>query len=367
METLAAGAQRAAPARLLMPGGDAAAPALRRTFRSAFRWTYRSPYAVTAILLAVAVSVMVALNGSTLLFSLAMAFRNVHWGIVPALAALSVLHYVLAAVTLRGAAGHRLPLYTTTLAQFTAAAANRVTPGGLGAVAVNTRYLVCRGIPLSRAAVAVAVMQVVGVPADLLLMGVVLGIDGGDGRMLGALGAHAARVTETLPPWPVLAAVGVVLPAAFLWGRRAARSAAVGRTLGGLTDLCRRPADLALTVGASAATTFVMGLAFALSVLAVPGAAGPDDTVALVAAYLVGAAAGAALPAPGGLGSTEAALVAALAALGIAAGPALQAVLLFRAVTFWAPVPIGLMTCRTLRGGDVSPAPAVPGGLGTRV
>ncbi|MFG2000796.1 YbhN family protein [Spirillospora sp. NPDC048911] len=387
METIAAGAERAAPAGFSTSGGRAATPALRRPLRLALRRTYRSPYALTAILLAAATMVTVALKGTSPFVSVATAFRNVHWEFVPVLVTLSVLHYVLAAVTLRGAAGRRLPLYTTTLAQFTAAAANRVTPGGLGAVAVNTRYLVCRGVPLAHAAVAVAVMQVVGIPADLLLMGAVLGIDGGDGRVLGAMGAHASQVAGMVPPWPVLAGVGVVLPAALLWGRRAARSTAVERTLGGLTDLCRRPADLAVTVCASAATTFVMGLAFALSVLAVPGAAGPGDTVTLLAAYLVGAAAGAALPSPGGVGSTEAALVTALAALGIAAGPALQAVLLFRAITFWAPVPIGLLTCRTLRrdqaGGDrasgdqvtscqltsgqVSPAPAVPEGLGTQL
>ena len=50
-----------------------------------------------------------------------------------------------------------------------------------------------------------------------------------------------------------------------------------------------------------------------------------------------------------GIGSTEAALVAALAAGGVPPGPALQAVLVFRAVTFWAPVPVGLLACRTLR------------------
>ncbi|MEU5878962.1 lysylphosphatidylglycerol synthase domain-containing protein [Spirillospora sp. NPDC047279] len=350
METIAAGAERAAPAGLATLGGDAARhPATLAPASPVLRRALRSPLLVTALLLTTGVLVTLAWHGTAPFAAIASAFRDVRWEFVPALAVLSVLHYVLAAITLRGAAGRRLPMVETTLAQFTAAAANRVTPGGLGAVAVNTRYLVCHGIPLSRAAVAVAVMQVVGLPADLILMGLVIGVDGGDGRVFGAMGAHASRVAEMVPPWPVLAVVGVLLPAAILGGRRAARSAAVGRTLGGLTDLCRRPGDLALTLTASAATTLVMGVAFALSVLAVPGAAGPGDTVALVLAYLVGAAAGAALPAPGGVGSTEAALVAALAALGIAAGPALQAVLLFRAITFWAPVPIGLLTCRTLR------------------
>ncbi|WP_372509158.1 lysylphosphatidylglycerol synthase domain-containing protein [Actinomadura madurae] len=63
----------------------------------------------------------------------------------------------------------------------------------------------------------------------------------------------------------------------------------------------------------------------------------------------MGAAAGSAIPTPGGVGSTEAALVAALAALDIDTGAALHAVLLFRAITFWAPVPLGILACRTLR------------------
>ncbi|MBO2451060.1 flippase-like domain-containing protein [Actinomadura barringtoniae] len=336
-------AHRLAPLTRLATGPFTAFTALASLVRARSRW------ALTALMLVIAVAVTLALTGSASLRAATAAFGTMHWEFVPLLMLLSVLHYVFAAITLRGAAGRRLPLYEATLTQFTAAAANRVTPSGLGAVAVNTRYLVCQGVPLSRAAIAVTAMQVAGFPADLMLMGTVLGIDGGNSRMLDALGAHAAQAADLMPPWPVFAIAGVLLPLALLWGRRAMRSPAVGRTVYGLTELCRRPRDLAITLGASAATTFIMGLAFALSVLAVPGAAGPGDMVPLIGAYLVGAAAGAAIPAPGGLGSTEAALVAALAALGIGAGPAVQAVIIFRAVTFWAPVPVGLLACQTLK------------------
>ncbi|MEU6034813.1 lysylphosphatidylglycerol synthase domain-containing protein [Actinomadura sp. NPDC047616] len=318
--------------------------------------------ALVGLLVLVIVIVLAVVYGTAPLRAAAAALHDVRWELVPALALLSVLHYVFAAVALRGAAGCRLPLLETTLAQFTAAAANRVTPGGLGAVAVNTRYLVCHGMPLARAAVAVAVLQVAGVPADLLMMSALLALGGGDSRMLDAMGSHAAAVVELLPSWPLVAAAGLLLPAAVLWGRRAVRSAVVGRALEGVTGLCRRPGDLVLTLVASASTTFVLGLAFGISVLAVPGAtAGAGDMMALVTAYLVGAAAGAALPTPGGMGSTEAALVAALAALGVAAAPALQAVLLFRLVTYWAPVPVGLLTSRTLRISRGSALPDSPG------
>ncbi|MFG2091119.1 YbhN family protein [Spirillospora sp. NPDC048824] len=345
METIAAGAETAAPAKLPELGGNAAAPPrVRRIPR--VRW------AVLGTLLTALVTAGLVTAGAPrpALSELLTPIGTMHWAYLPVLLLLSLLHFVCSAVALRAASGRPIPLYQTTLTQFTAAAANRVTPGGLGAVAVNTRYLVCRGLPLPQAAVTVAAVQVAGVPADLLLLGAVVGLGGGNGRLLDALGRHAADAAGLVPPVPLLIAAGALLLAAGLWGRRALRSAVVGRAVAGLTGLCRRPRDLAVVLAGSASTTLVLGLAFALSVLAVPGtAAGPADVLALVTAYLVGAAAGSAVPSPGGVGSTEAALVAALAALGIAAGPALYAVLLFRAVTFWAPVPLGLMACRTLR------------------
>ncbi|TDC55883.1 hypothetical protein E1281_10220 [Actinomadura sp. KC345] len=338
METIASGAETAAPAELPDIGGRIAR--VRRTRR--VRWT------LAGILLAGAVTAALATTGPPR--AALAAIGQMRWTFLPALLLLSVLHFVCSAVALRAASGLPIPLYQTTLTQFTAAAANRVTPGGLGAVAVNTRYLVCRGLPLPRAAVTVAAVQVAGVPADLLLLGAVLGLGGGNGRLLDALGRHTAHAAGLVPPVPLLIGAALLLPAAALGGRRALRSEAVGRAAAGVTDLCRRPRDLGVVLAGSAATTFVLGLAFALSAFAVPGTGvGPGDVLALVAAYLVGAAAGSAVPSPGGVGSTEAALVAALAALGIAAGPALHAVLLFRAVTFWAPVPVGLLTCRTLR------------------
>jgi uncharacterized membrane protein YbhN (UPF0104 family) len=314
------------------------------------RWILAGAFAVALA------AVLVLLYGNDPLKSAPTALEAVQWEFLPALAVLSALHYVLAAVALRGAAGKRLPLFETTLTQFAAAAANRVTPSGIGAVAVNTRYLVCRGMPLGKATVAVASLQVAGAPADLILLGLVLLI-AQDSRMLEIVVAKTAELVELLPVVPALVAAVLLLPVAVLLIRRGRRSTPVRQAITGMTDLCRRPGDLAITLAASAATTLVLGIALALSVLAVPGTATADDILPLVAAYLVGAAAGATLPAPGGLGSTEAALVGALAAVGITIGTAVQAVLLFRLITFWAPVPIGLFTWRTLLR---SPTPATP-------
>lgn len=281
------------------------------------------------------------------------SFGTVHWGFLTALAIISALHYLFAALTLRGIAPCPLPLAETTMAQFTAAAANRVTPGGLGAAAVNTRYLICKGTPATGAAATVAAMHVAGAVADfllLLLLLLVLSLATDPGGTLTPLSDRAGELLTGLPVVPMLLLGAAAALVAVLWSRRIARSPLLRDALTGLADLRNRPGGLCLTLVFSAATTLVLGVGLALSVLAMPGTgAAPDDLLALVIAYMVGSAAAAALPSPGGLGGTEAALVAAVTALGVATGPAIQAVLLFRAITYWAPVPVGLLTCRTLR------------------
>lgn len=260
-----------------------------------------------------------------------------YWGFVPALAILAVLHYLLAALALRAVAGIGLPLREATLIQFTAAAANRVTPGGIGASAVNIRYLTCRGMTGPHAVAAVGTLHTV----DAF---------GSGGLCLIVLAAAPIPLparTAGVSPWMLVAGVAVaavVVLALAMWRRRA-----IVETLVAMRAMCRRPKDLVVTLLTCALTTLVLGIAFALSVLAVPGAAGPAALPTLLACYFVGSSAGSAIPIPAGIGTTEAALVTALAGAGVGAGDGLEAVILFRAITFWTPVPIGLFAARRLR------------------
>jgi len=64
--------------------------------------------------------------------------------------------------------------------------------------------------------------------------------------------------------------------------------------------------------------------------------------VAIGVVYLTGSALGSIVPTPGGLGAVEVALSGGLTAIAHVPGAyALSAVLLFRLITFWLPVPIG--------------------------
>jgi uncharacterized membrane protein YbhN (UPF0104 family) len=114
-------------------------------------------------------------------------------------------------------------------------------------------------------------------------------------------------------------------------------------------ELVKQPARVATLVFASGGTTLVLALGFALIVRAVVTGGAVPSPAALMIAYLVGAAAASAVHVPAIAGPAELALTGALVASGVSAGQAIVAVLLFRGITFWAPVPVGLFALRWLR------------------
>ena len=284
------------------------------------------------------------------------------WLGLTAMVGLGTVHFLLAALVLRAAAGHRtVPLGTGFLAQLAAAAANRTTPLGLGAAAVNTRFLFRRGVPAAGAAGTVAAIAVLGFVADVLvsvslwLVGGAVGIPGSRGvvsRLAHQVTATAASLGHG-PRW-LLALTGgaAVLAALALWrrpGRRVPKPERALRTaLSHACDLRRRPTDLAVLLLASAGTTAVLATAMVVSVHTVGGDAAAG-TGALLMAFLIGAAAGNMVPVPAGIASTEAALATGLIAAGVPTAQAISAVILYRTVTFWAPVPAGVFAARSLR------------------
>ncbi|MGZ4594569.1 MAG: lysylphosphatidylglycerol synthase transmembrane domain-containing protein [Actinomycetes bacterium] len=275
---------------------------------------------------------------------------------------LAGVHYLLAAVVLRAAAGHRaVPLGAGFLAQLAATAANRMTPVGLGGAAVNTRFLFCRGLPPAGAAGTVAAMGVLGLVADALLalslwvVGGAVGIPGSRGevsRLAHEVTATATRIGHG-PRWLVaLVGAAALITAVVHLKRRGSRvpgpERALRTALRHAGGLARRPIDLAVLLLASAGTTAVLAAAMVVSVRTV-GAGAAAGVGAVLMAYLVGAAAGNIVPVPAGIASTEAALATALIAAGVSAVHAVSAVVLYRTITFWGPVPAGLLAARSLR------------------
>jgi uncharacterized membrane protein YbhN (UPF0104 family) len=293
---------------------------------------------------------------------------RIRWGLVPVIAALTGLHYLTSALGVRATASGasappahgeaarsgRLGVWEIMTAQFAGAAANRLAPAGLGTAAVTCRYLTRRGLPACAATTTVAVVSLVRALTKLALVALAIVLWSGLGRALrpaSDMSRLAARHSGMLVPAAIVLAVAVtalVVTAAYWRGWQARVRAALVGVVQSLRHLLRRPRCLLALVAAATAADLALALAFAMSVMAVPGV--PTGSVgSLIALYLIGATAGSAVPMPAGVGSTEAALIAALASVQIPAAQAATGVLLFRVMTFWAPVPAGVMSTRWLR------------------
>lgn len=307
---------------------------------------------VAALLAALAgVSTRAVVDGAGELWAWAGPVASrIEWEFVPVIAGLTTLHFLISAISVRavtdGVAGRRLGVWEITSAQFAGSAANRLAPGGLGSAAINCRYLTRRGLLGCEATAAVATAGIARAVTKLALLALAAWYAPGDWRLPSVPGV-ARHPYVPLAAVVAGAVVAFVLVVAWRRGRRI-WSAIVG-VVASLRRIVRRPRSLVLSLAAATAAHCALALAFVVSVLAVPGT-GPHALATLPAVYLLGATAGAAVPTPAGVGSTEAALIAALAAVHVPTATAAQGVLLFRVMTFWAPVPVGIFSSRWLRG-----------------
>ena len=327
-------------------------------------WGWRIVAALAALLVIAAATASVAnVDGDTggdlvaLLRLIGRDLLHLRWPFAAIVLSLGALHYVAAAIAARASSGLRLPLGETVLAQLAASTADRLTPGGVGAAAINGRYFHRRGLTVPAALGAVASLHLLGPVTDvavlafLVIAGGWVGLNGG-AHEVGALSTKFSHLLATFTsPW-ALAVVGLVVALAV--GHRYWRSTKkTGRDWSTfwvpIRQLLAHPSRLATLAAASGATTLILAFAFAASVAMVPGPRPVAGLGALMIAFMLGTAAGNALPIPGGLGTTEAALISVLVGLHVPIAAAVQQVLIFRIITFWLPALFGIVAARKLR------------------
>ncbi|WP_217237930.1 lysylphosphatidylglycerol synthase domain-containing protein [Streptomyces sp. AC555_RSS877] len=237
--------------------------------------------------------------------------------------------WLCSALAQQGAVTRPLPPGRLVATQFAASAANHVLPAGLGAGAVNLRFLMRCGMPAGRSATAVAVKAAAGALAR--------------GALIVVLATACPGVLRLPPGWGGWAALtgaalgGAVLLGVRLWPRC---RGALGVVLADVRAVHARPRRAAALWGGSLA----FALLHALVLIAVTRAVALPLAPALVALlYLAASCAAALLPTPGGLGSLDAALGLALAAAGAPPAAAASAVLGYRLLTVWIPLLPGLL------------------------
>jgi uncharacterized membrane protein YbhN (UPF0104 family)/tRNA A-37 threonylcarbamoyl transferase component Bud32 len=261
------------------------------------------------------------------------------WGFVAL--ALSGATYVAAALSLSGFVPERLDFLRTVFVQFASSFVTLVTPAAVGGAAMNVRYLQRKKIPASVAVASVGVNQVVAFVLHIVLLAV-----------FGAITGAGTSSPIKPPTWAYFVVAGlVVLAAAVLVvpaGRRLVRariSPTFGQVVPRLLEVAQQPRKLAEGFGGA----LLLNAAYIACLAACCAAFGrsvPLGSIGFV--YFTGTALGSIIPTPGGLGAMEAALTAGLTAAGVPGAVAVSAVLLYRLLTFWLPVPVGWVAMRYL-------------------
>jgi len=264
------------------------------------------------------------------------------WPWLLAAAGATCLTWVAAAVSRQGAVVERLPKLRLLATQFAAGSANHLLPTGLGASAVNLRFMTVCGLPLARSSAALALYLLAEVVGRLSLLAALL-IAFPNALRLGTLLPDGA-----LGPLVAGGIAVVVVAVCVLMSVRRLRTAVVSflRTaLGEARSVHTRPSRALALWGGSLAFPALQAAGLAAVGLAL-GLPVPPLHMAL--AYLAATVAVALIPTPGGIGSVEAALIVALVAAGGPVAVATAVVLAFRIITVWVPLLPGALTLGAL-------------------
>ncbi|WP_369174171.1 YbhN family protein [Streptomyces sp. R28] len=302
----------------------------------------RLPLRQTLCLLPLVLVVVVAVQHRSVLAEGIGQLATAKWPWLLAAACATCLTWVAAAVTRQGAVIDRLPKLRLLVTQFAAGSANHLLPTGLGASAVNLRFMTVCGLPLARSSAALALYLLAESVARVGLLAALL-IAFPDALRLGPLLPQGAWGPVLL----VIGAAAVVVVAVFALVRRL-RTAVLSFLRSALDEarsVHTRPSRALALWGGSLAFPMLQATGLVLVGLAL-GLDVPPAHMAL--AYLAATVAVALVPTPGGLGSVEAALVVALVAAGGPVAVATAVVLAYRIITVWLPLLPGALTLGAL-------------------
>ncbi|OHV38238.1 hypothetical protein BCD49_13810 [Pseudofrankia sp. EUN1h] len=261
----------------------------------------------------------------------------------------AVLYYITNGVALRAGSGLPLGVRVSTAVQCAAAAANRIIPAGLGAIAVNLRFLERRGLARSAGLATIASLRVVCGLVHLAALALVAGLLG-DSRITASLTGPLRDTLASVGIGPTCIAVVAVLAAlGLVLSRRGVRDrlrAPAATFLAHLRGLTHSPGRTTLLTTSLAGTKVAQVIALTASERAFGGQV---SVLSVAAVYLVGSAVAGAAPTAGNVGAIEPALAIGLTAAGGPAAAMVAAVLVYRLIGYWLPVIPGIIALTALR------------------
>lgn len=261
------------------------------------------------------------------------------WLIVAIIA--SILTYYFTAIIYVALADIPLKLIRTSLVQLAASFVTKIVPGGLGSTTINARYLKKAGMDGASITALLVSQGAIGFVMFALPLGLFLFFNGAEASSLLPNGIKLSYLFVALAV--IIASLLVV---SFSKKLRTLVIDKITQFVSSLRDMTTAPRDVSLAAGAALLVT----LAYIACLYACAHAIGIQLGVgAAVLIYASAVIAKTAIPTPGGLGPLEVAMVATMVGLGIAKGDAFSAVVLYRLLTFWLPIPFSLLSYRYIQ------------------
>jgi glycosyltransferase 2 family protein len=255
---------------------------------------------------------------------------------------LGLATYVGAGLTFAAFAPVRVSLRSATLVHAVGAFVSLAAPAGVGSAGLNLRLLTRRGVSASLAVATVALVQVSQFIVTIVLLLLLSLVSGSNDTTPFAPGPGALIAMGAVL---VALAAALLFPGVRRWAVRISMPT-VRQTWPRLVDVLGHPGRVALAILGNVMLTMGYVLAFDASLAAFGQHRGLIEVAVI---YLVGNAAGAAIPTPGGIGTIEVTLIGGLTAAGVNPGVAASVVVLFRLLTFWLPIPLGWVAMRHMR------------------
>jgi glycosyltransferase 2 family protein len=222
----------------------------------------------------------------------------------------------------------------TVLAQIAANFINRVLPAGVGGMGANYLYLRRQKHTQSQAAAVVGINNILGFVGHLLITGVVLFAISNTKNFIPDISNAGSSIFKYLALFLIALAVLTII-----FGRQRLQNF-FADFVKQLNKFRQRPLRLLLALILSICLT----MASVMSLFCIAEALGVDLSFAeALIIFTVGLGVGTATPTPGGLGGFELGMVTALGAYNVGYSSALAVTLLFRLITYWVPLTVGLI------------------------
>lgn len=259
--------------------------------------------------------------------------------------AASMVTYLGAGMMLKNFTAEKISLRESAFVQLAASVVSLVAPAGIGHAALNLRYLQKRKVATPIAVATVSLVQVFQFGTTVLFLLALALITGDVGQL-------------SVPSSSILVALGLVVAAIVAvfaiapvrrWVVEQARPYAE-QVWPRLVWLGTHPERIVWGVASALVLTFGYVLTFAASLFAFDYSL-PIVTLAIT--YLVSNSVGSVVPSPGGIGPVEAALTGGLTLAGVPYSIAFSTAIVYRLLTFWAPVPIGWVCLQYLQKKDI--------------